>query len=297
MVSSSFLDRLASSTIIVADGSMGNTLYSRGLPPGMPPEQWVLEAPEKISGLHREFVEAGAELLLTCTVGSTHLQMSGSGLPAAEINRRAVELARQAAGGRAIYVGGSIGPTGQLLAPYGPLSLEEAEAAFARQARSLDQADLLVLETFFDLDEAVAAVKAARSVTDLPIVCSLSFDRGTRTMMGVRPAQAARTLEALQVDLFGLNCGRSLAENLTALQEMRAVTEKPLWVKPNAGMPHLSPEGLTQFDTTPEQMAAYVPRWIDTGAGVVGGCCGTTPAHLRQIAQAVRGKESANLHE
>ncbi len=298
MSQSPFLERLCAKRVLVADGSMGNTLYTRGLPAGTPPEQWVLERPEKVLELHREFIEAGAEILLTCTIGCTALLVSQSTLPTTTINHQAMELARQAAGSRKVLAAGSIGPTGKLLAPYGPLSRAEAVAAFAEQAKALDQADLLVLETFFDLEEMVAAVEGARSVTALPLVCSLSFDRGTRTMMGVRPSEAARTLEALQVDLIGLNCGRSLEENLIVLQEMKAVTEKPLWVKPNAGMPHLTPTGLTAFDTTPEQMGAFAARWIAAGARVIGGCCGTSPAHLKEISRAVREeRESTNLHE
>ena len=288
MVTTPFLNRLACGAVIVADGSMGNTLYSRGLPAGMPPEQWVLDAPENVRQLHREFIDAGAEIILSCTVGSTQIQMKHSGLPADRINRLAVELARQAAGENPVLVAGSIGPTGQLLAPYGPLSREEAVAAFARQARSLDQADLLVIETFFDLEEAIAAIEAARSVTDLPLVCTLSFDRGRRTMMGVRPAQAAQALAGQNLAMLGLNCGRSLEENWEVLQEMRSATDMPLWVKPNAGRPRATPEGLAVFDTTPEMMGEHAARWITAGARVIGGCCGTSPAHLRQIAQAVQ---------
>lgn len=292
MTSAAFLERLRAGEVLVADGATGTNLQERGLPSGTPSEVWVLEQPEQIIALHRDFIAAGADLILTSTFGGSpvRLQKAGLGERAVEVNRRAVELARQAAEGTSALVAGSIGPTGEMLLPLGTLAVETAQAAFAEQARALSEAgaDLLVIETQFDLGEAAAAVRAAREVSTLPVVCSFSYDRGTRTMMGVRPAQMAAEIAALGVDVLGINCGRSLEENLKALEDLRAATSLPIWFKPNAGLPRIDASGAPVYDLSPEEMGAQAVVWAKTGAQVVGGCCGTSPEHLKAIAAAVR---------
>lgn len=290
MAQHAFLDRIRSGQVYVSDGATGSNLQQRGLGRGVAAEAWVLEQPEQILRLHRDFLAAGADILLTCTFGGTSLRLEHAGLAsrAEEINRRAAALAKQAAGNQAL-VAGSIGPTGQMLQPFGTLSEDQAQAVFAAQARTLAEAgvDLLVIETQFDLTEARAALLGARSVCQLPLVCSFSYDRGTRTMMGVKPAQMAAELGDL-ADVLGINCGRSLEENLTALQALRAATDKPLWFKPNAGLPELDAQGAPVYSVTPAQMGALVPDWLAAGAQVVGGCCGTSPAHLAEIKKGTR---------
>lgn len=292
MSPSLFLERLHNDEVLVSDGATGTTLQTRGLTPGTPAEIWVLERPERIVQLHRDFIIAGADIVLTCTFGGTALRLEQANLAgrAEELNQRAVELARQASAGTNVLVGGSMGPCGQLLKPLGPLEEAEMRAVYSQQARVLTQAgvDLLVIETQFDLGEAKLAVQAARQVSSLPIVCSFSYDRGVRTMMGVRPTQMAQELLALGVDVLGINCGRSLDENLEALQELRSATELPLWFKPNAGLPQLDSEGRPVYELTPETMGEQVSQWLAAGAQVVGGCCGTSPAHLQYIAQRTR---------
>jgi len=292
MSSSRFLHRLNSGLTLVADGATGTNLQERGLERGQPSDKWVLDNPQQILQLHRDFVAAGADIILTASFGGTTICLKRIGLAAraAELNRRAVELAKQAADGTEVLVAGSMGPTGQLLKPLGPLDENEATAAFAEQARVLSEAgvDLLVVETQFDLGEASAAVKGARSVSSLPLVVSFSYDRGTRTMNGVKPAQMCTAMEALGVDVLGINCGRSLEDNLKALKELRQVSSLPIWFKPNAGLPRLDDEEKPVYDVTPEMMAAQVPEWLAAGARIVGGCCGTSPDHLRQIAQALK---------
>ena len=287
-----FLEWIQAGRVLVADGATGTNLQQRGLERGVPSEEWVLERPEEILRLHRDFIAAGANIILTSTFGASRIRLQvGNTLKgrAAEVNRRAVELARQAAQGTDTLVAASMGPTGQLLKPFGPLEEEEAEAAFAEQAGLLAQAgaDLLVVETQFDLGEAKAALRAARaSGGGLPVVCSFSYDRGTRTMMGVRPAQMATELEDL-ADVLGINCGRSLDDNLKALQELRKATAKPIWFKPNAGLPKVDELDNSSYDVTPAMMGARVPEWLAAGAQVVGGCCGTSPEHLAAIARGV----------
>lgn len=288
----SFLEQLHSGQILIADGATGTNLLARGLPRGATAETWVLEQPEQIIRLHRDFIASGANILLTSTFSATSLRLAGSPLEgrAVQINQRAVELARRAASGASILVAGSLGPVGQLLKPYGPIEPEAAAQAYAEQAQALSAAgaDLLVIETQYDLAEAKAAIQGVRSVSTLPLVCSFSYDRGRRTMMGVSPSQMARELTGLGVDMVGINCGRSLEENLENLRELRQATSLPIWFKPNAGLPRIDAQGNAFYEVTPEAMGSQVKLWLDAGAWVVGGCCGTTPDHLRQIAQAVQ---------
>lgn len=289
-MSDAFLEKLKTGKILVSDGATGTNLQARGLPRGISGESWVLENPEEIVRLHGDFIKAGADILLTCTFGASPVRLEDGELAgrAMEINKRAVELGRQAIGDRPVLLAGSIGPAGKLLKPLGPMEEETAEHAFAEQARALSQAgvDLLVVETQFDLNEAQVILRGVRSVTDLPVVCSFSFDRGTRTMMGVKPSQLDAAVKDYDVCMLGINCGRSLAENLAALKELRQATYLPIWFKPNAGLPEIDSLGNTYYATTPEQMSIQVHDWIAAGAQVVGGCCGTSPEHLRKIASA-----------
>lgn len=285
------LSRIKNNEILVADGATGTNLIARGLPAGLTPETWVMEQPERVIQLHKEFISAGAEIILTSTFSATSIRMHGSPLEGKtdEVNRKAVSLARTAIGSLPIYIAGSLGPVGQLLKPYGPLEPQDVLAAYAQQAQALSEAgvDLLVIETQFDLGEVKAAVNGVREVSNLPLVASLSYDRGNRTMMGVSPAQAGRELDNMEVDLIGINCGRSLDENLQNLVELRKATAKPIWFKPNAGLPHLDSAGKTLYDVTPHEMGSMVPSWLAEGAQIVGGCCGTTPGHLAEISSAV----------
>ncbi len=292
MSSNRFLERLQAGKVLVLDGATGTNLQRRGLPGGTPSDVWVLDNPDAVRQLHQDFLEAGSDIILTNTFGSTRLHLGHSGLADRfeQSNRKAVELARQVVGDSGALVGGSMGPLGEMLQPFGTISEADAQETYAEQARVLSEAgvDLLVIETQFDLNEAKAAIRGARSITDLPLVCSFSYDRGTRTMMGLKPTQAGQELADAGVAVLGINCGRSLEDNLKALQELRQVTSLPIWFKPNAGLPHNDEEGRLQYDVTPEMMAAQVPQWVAAGARLIGGCCGTSPEHLKAIAQAVR---------
>jgi 5-methyltetrahydrofolate--homocysteine methyltransferase len=288
-----FLERLKSGKTLVADGATGTNLQRMGLQPGVAPEDLVIDQPDLILKLESAFAAAGSDMLLTCTFGATRLRMKESKYAdrVIEVNTRAVELARKAAAQReGILVAGSIGPTGLLLKPYGPLTADEATAAFIEQVRGLvaGGVDLLVIETMFAFDEADAAFKAVRSVTDLPIVVSFSYDRGTRTMMGVKPADMIRRYKAMGATLVGANCGTSL-ENMEKVAQEYAAAEPgfPLWIKPNAGLPRVV-DGNTVYDVTPEQMGEFAHNAATGGARVVGGCCGNTPEHIAAIAQSVK---------
>jgi 5-methyltetrahydrofolate--homocysteine methyltransferase len=290
MPTSPFLEKLNTGKPLVLDGATGTNLQSRGLPVGSPSDLWVLENPAEILRLHRDFLQAGSDIILTDTFGSSKIHLAHAGLEGRfeETNRAAVALARQAAAEFNALVGGSLGPLGEMLQPSGTLSEETAEAEYAAQARLLVEAgvDLLVIETQFDLAEAAAALRGVQSVTELPVVVSFSYDRGTRSMMGVKPTQMAQMLGDKGAVALGINCGRSLDDNLKALKELRGATTLPIWFKPNAGLPATLPDGKTAYTVTPEMMGANVAAWLEAGAALVGGCCGTSPAHLASIASA-----------
>ncbi len=288
-----FLERLQAGEVLVADGATGTNLQAVGLAAGGHAEDWVFDHPEKILDLEKAFVSAGSDIILTCTFGGTRLRMKGAkyAQDVVNMNRRAAELACQAAAeGHNVLVGGSIGPVGQLLVPFGPITQEEARTAFAEQAGALAAGgvDLLVIETHFALEEAKAAFDGVRSVTDLPIVVSFSYDRGTRTMMGVKPADVVRRFTGLGAVLVGANCGTTLENMEIILQEYAgAQPGAQLWAKPNAGMPRLERDQAV-YDVTPDQMAAFAKKYVELGARVVGGCCGSTPQHVAAIAGAVK---------
>jgi 5-methyltetrahydrofolate--homocysteine methyltransferase len=292
-MTNSFTDRLNAGEVLVADGATGTNLQAVGLPPGTSPEEWVFEQPDRVRALQRSFVEAGSDLILTCTFGGTRLRLKESRYAdrVSELNRRAVDLAREAAGARTL-IGGSMGPLGLLLKPFGPVEYTEAVAAYAEQAQALSRAgvDVLVIETHFALEEAQAAVEGARQVSHLPLVVSFSYDRGVRTMMGVKPAQVAETFKLLDVAAIGANCGTTLENMDKIVQEYAAANSGLLlWAKPNAGLPAVeAATGRSIYSVSPEQLGAFAKRYVEAGARIVGGCCGSTPAHVRAIAQAVK---------
>jgi len=293
------LSTLRSGRVIVADGAMGTMLQNAGLPTGMAPEAWLLENPDPVIGVHRAYVEAGAKLILTCTFGGTRTRLKRPGLAerVAEVNRRAVEIAREAAAGEA-YVAGDIGPLGEFLAPMGKITYEQAVEIFAEQATPLAEAgvDVLYIETMSALEEVRAAVEGAQQAVrhcsqqagaSIPIFATLSFDRHGRTNMGISPERAADTLLAMGVDAIGANCGATLEMTEGAVAKMHEVAPDAILIaKPNAGKPRAVGRDVV-YDATPEDMAGYARRFVALGARVVGGCCGSTPAHIAAIAGAV----------
>jgi len=286
----SFLARLAGPGVVLADGATGTNYHELGIEPGKAPEEWVIEAPDQVLALHRRFLEAGSDLVLTCSFGASSLRLADTPLQsrAVEVNTRAAELAREAAGPDRL-VAGSIGPTGHLADPLGPLTRELAVSTFGEQAGALASAgvDVLVLETFFSLDEGLWALAGIRAATDLPIVVSYSFDQGTRTMMGLSPSDVVRAFAPLGVSAVGANCGKSLADTDLVVEELLAEAgDLPLWVKPNAGVPRIVGESVV-YEAGPEDLARHVAGYVAAGVRVVGGCCGSTPAHVAAIADAL----------
>ncbi len=286
-----FLDKLSDPGVLIADGATGTMLQVAGLPAGESPERWNLKNPEVIMDLHRSYVDAGADLILTNTFGGSRVRLRRASLAeqTVEINRAAARWARQVAGDQ-VFVLGDLGPTGEMLAPLGTLTYEDAVAVFAEQAGALAAGgvDAILIETMSDLNEAKAAVEGAKQATDLPVLVTMSFDTKGRTMMGVKPEQAAETLWALDPAAIGANCGRTLSETLEAIRAMRAaVSDATLMAKPNAGLPHTE-DGELVYDVTPEVMANYALKFAALGVKIFGGCCGSTPAHIRAVAEVLR---------
>ncbi len=296
---SDFLSRMQRAGVLIADGAMGTMLQQAGLPRRVPPERWNLENPAAVRQVGQSYVEAGAQLILTNTFGGSRIRLSKDqlGERVSEINQAAARLAREAAGGRALVVG-DMGPTGDLLTPVGPLDYAKAVDAFAEQAAALAEGGVaaLLIETMSDLKEARAAVEGARRATSLPLLVTFSFDTHGRTMMGLKPAQAAKDIWALDVAAVGANCGRTLSETLTAIQQMRqAVPEATLMAKPNAGLPRVVGENEQVYDVTPEQMADYALKFSAERVKIFGGCCGSTPAHIRAVAAALGEAAGASV--
>ncbi len=286
----SFAERLAEGAVLLADGATGTNYQDLGIEPGVAPEEWVLDEPGKVQELHQRFVAAGSEIVLTCSFGGSSLRLADERLAgrAVEVNRRAAELARDAVG-TDVLVAGSLGPTGHLTEPLGPLTHELAVATYAEQARALADGgvDLLVLETFFSLDEGLWALEGIASAGDLPVVVSYSFDQGTKTMMGLTPTQVVEAFGPLGIAAIGANCGRSLADTDLIVEELLgAAGELPLWVKPNAGVPRMVRDSVV-YDAGPADFAAHVAGYVERGARIVGGCCGSTPEHIAAIAGAL----------
>lgn len=288
--------------IIILDGATGTQLQRMGLPAGMAPELWNLENPAAVKKHYQAYIDAGSEAILTNSFGGTRprLDMEGSGHLTHDINVAAAALARQVAGDEVLVLG-SMGPTGLLMKPMGELTYELAVDYFAEQAAALAEggADGIHIETMSDLQEAKAAIAGGHQATNLPVTITMSFDMHGRTMMGVRPADAIKALWAMDVLAVGANCGRTLEENLVAITAMRtAVPEATLVSKPNAGMPHMDETGTEAvYDITPDIMADYALKFARQHIKMLGGCCGSTPAHITAIKEALQDYQPPPLEE
>jgi 5-methyltetrahydrofolate--homocysteine methyltransferase len=290
-----FIRLLNSRAWLLADGATGSNLFQVGLVSGDAPELWNFAQPHKIADLHRSFVDAGADIILSNSFGGTRyrLKLHQAEHRVAAINRRAAEIARAVAdaAGREIAVAGSMGPTGEIMEPIGPLTFAQARDAFAEQAVALAEggADVLWIETLSSPDEVQAAVAGAASV-GLPIVCTLSFDTNGRTMMGLSPRDFAQLGQSLQPRLAacGTNCGVGASEVVACIRNLAqaAGPDVVLVAKGNCGIPQYV-DGAIHYNGTPELMAVYARMALDAGARIIGGCCGTSPAHLRAMRQAL----------
>lgn len=285
---------------VVADGGMGTMLMSLGLEQGDPPEEWNARHPDRIQAVHTGYINGGAQIILTNSFGGSPFRLKLHDLQdrTHELNRRAAELARRAADAAGeVIVAGSMGPSGEMIAPLGELTGEAAAEGFAEQAAGLAEGgvDVLWIETMSDLQEVAAAVKGARQATDLPIVITMTFDTNGRTMMGVTPKQALEALQAYDPVALGGNCGNGPAEIEAVVQAMHQVNpEVPLVAKSNAGIPELV-GGEIVYSGAPAVMAEYAVRVRALGARIIGACCGSTPEHVRAMVAALRDTDPDEL--
>jgi len=287
---------------LVLDGAMGTQLFDLGLQVTDCPHRWNIERWEDVRAVHKSYVEAGADVILTNTFGANEYRLALFGLDheVYELNHSGVEVAR-GIGDRSYLIAGDIGPTGYLLQPYGDFSPSDFVHCFQRQAEALDEAgvDLFVVETQSDPREALAAIKGIRKASEKPIIVCFSFSfgkNGYRTVMGTSPDEALKALLGKDIQGFGVNCGQGLEQYIELVKMLRKMTTLPLLAKPNAGIPELI-QGEVHYNETPEDFRRMIPELIAAGADFIGGCCGTTPEHIKVIREAVNAHIASRPRE
>jgi methionine synthase I (cobalamin-dependent) len=288
-----FLEELRD-RILLFDGGMGSMLIAAGLSDGEAPDEWSIRHPDPLVDIHMKYLEAGADVIQTNTFGATSIKLAAScrnGAPdAVGLNMKAAELARRALdefilGGR--FLAGDIGPTGEFFPPMGTLTTDRARAAFKEQAAALDRGgvDLFLIETMYDIKEAIEAIRAVRMVSDKPIVCEMTMERkkkGYFTIVGDSPAKAVETLLGEGASVIGANCSITSGEMIALAGEMRSLTDAPLLFQPNAGLPEMT-GGKAVYRQDPGDFADDLIKIVEAGANAVGGCCGTTPDFIRAV--------------
>jgi len=285
-----FRELLDSDGIFVFDGAVGTRLYDKGIYINRSYDELNLTAPELVREVHEEYVRAGADIIETNSFGATRHKLQPYGLEGKlrEINIAAVRIAREAAGEK-VFVAGAIGPLGLRIEPYGPTSFDEAKEMYKEQVLGLLEGgvDLFILETFSELPAIEQAINAVRELSDLPIVAQMTIQMDGNTSFGTTPAAFTKRLDELAVDVIGLNCGMGPNHVLTALEKMREISDRPLSAQPNAGLPR-DVQGRQFYMGSPEYVATFAKRFVQAGAKFVGGCCGTTPTHIKLIADSIR---------
>jgi len=280
---------------ILLDGAMGTMLMDAGLIQGDPPEEWNVLHPDRVRAVHRAYIEAGSRVILSNSFGGTSFRLALHNLQdrVRELNKAAAEVARAEADAapHTVVVAGSMGPTGSLFEPMGDMTFDEAVAAFAEQAQGLADGgvDLFWIETMSDLNEVKAAIEGIRSVSDLPISATMSFDTHGHTMMGISPAKAVESLMEVGVLAVGANCGTGSDELEVAVKAMREANPEAILVaKANAGIPEVVPGGDIVYTGSPEVMAQYARNVHGIGVSMIGGCCGSSPVHIKAMADALK---------
>lgn len=303
-----FRELLDNDSIYVFDGAVGTRLYDKGVYINRSYDELNLTAPDLVREVHEEYIKAGADIIETNSFGATRHKLQPYGLDekVREINRAAAKIANEAAGEKT-YVAGAIGPLGIRIEPFGPTSFDEARDLFKEQVEGLLEGgvDLFILETFSELPVIEQAIRAVRELSDLPIIAQMTIQMDGKTTFGTTPESFTAALDKLAIDVIGLNCGMGPNHTLTALEKMRAVTEKKLSAQPNAGLPR-DVQGRQFYMGSPDYMAEFSRRFVQAGVKFVGGCCGTTPTHIKLISEAIRSvsprqsisearKQSANV--
>ncbi|NEW83691.1 MAG: methionine synthase [Mariniphaga sp.] len=286
-------DRIKQGKILISDGAWGTFLHAKGLKPGQCPELWNIEHPDEVFDIAKSYIDAGADMVETNSFGGSSFKLMHYGLAerCSELNESAAAISRKAAGNK--FVLGSVGPTGKILM-MGEVTPEEIYESFKEQVIALEKggADAIIIETFTDIDEARLAIRAAKENTTREVICTMTFERTVdgeyRSMMGVSPTEMMQELVPEGVDIIGANCGNGIEGMIQIVKEIRLCNALiPVLVHANAGMP-VYDDGKTVFPESPIQTASYVKGIIDAGVNIIGGCCGTTPEHILQIARVAK---------
>lgn len=287
MTRQEFLTR-AADHVLLLDGATGSNLRKAGMPVGISSEEWVLKNPEVLKELQRAYVEAGSEIVYAPTFGANRISLMNFGLEkqVTEMNRRLLAISKEAVGARAL-VAGDLTTTGKLLEPRGDLSYETLYQIYQEQIKALADAgaDLLVAETMLSVDETVAALDAAQSVCDLPVMCTLSLEADGTALYGGNAVEAVMTLQEMGAAAVGLNCSVGPDQLEAVVANMKKVAQVPIIAKPNAGMPVINEKGEASYSMNAQDFARYTRKLVEAGAGIVGGCCGTTPEYIRELAR------------
>lgn len=287
MTRQEFLAR-AADHVLLLDGATGSNLRKAGMPVGISSEEWVLKNPEVLKELQRAYVEAGSEIVYAPTFGANRISLMNFGLEkqVTEMNRRLLAISKEAVGACAL-VAGDLTTTGKLLEPRGDLSYETLYQIYQEQIKALADAgaDLLVAETMLSVDETVAALDAAQSVCDLPVMCTLSLEADGTALYGGNAVEAVMTLQEMGAAAVGLNCSVGPDQLEAVVANMKKVAQVPIIAKPNAGMPVINEKGEASYSMNAQNFARYTRKLVEAGAGIVGGCCGTTPEYIRELAR------------
>lgn len=289
--------KLTEDSILYLDGATGSNLYKAGMPRGISPELWVLEHEEVLMRLQREYVEAGSNVVYASTFGANRFSFQGRGLKdlaeqVGEMNKRLVDLSQRAVGGKAL-VAGDISPTGRVLVSHGgDTSVDELFEVYREQISYLVEAgvDLIGAETMMSVEEAMVALDAASSVSDIPMICTLSLEADGNALYGGNAVEAVETLQAMGAVAVGLNCSVGPDQLESIVRNMKAVAEVPIIAKPNAGLPFIDEKGNAIYSMGASEFARHMKVLVAAGAGIVGGCCGTTPEYIRKTRLALEGK-------
>lgn len=290
----SIIEKIKNNKVLLSDGAWGTSLQKMGLEVGSCPEKWNFDHPEKVKQVAREFIEAGSQLVKTNSFGGSRFKLEGYGLAgqAYEINKQAAALSREVAGDD-IYVLASIGPSGKMILT-GEVTPDELYEAFKEQAMALEEggADVILVETMTDLEEAKLAVKAAKENTNCVVAATMTFSKDFegdyKTMMGISISDMVPVLKEAGASLIGSNCGNGIKEMIDLVKTIRSMDDQvPVVIHANAGMPEYQ-DGETVFPETPDEMAGSIKDIVDAGANIIGGCCGTTPEHIRKMKEVLK---------
>lgn len=281
-------DELTKKGVVLLDGATGSNLRKAGMPVGISSEQWVLENPRVLQELQSAYVEAGSQIVYAPTFAANRISLRNFDLQdrVVELNTKLVKISRDGVGSRAL-VAGDLTTTGQLLEPQGNLTYDALYQAYREQIKALVDAgvDLIVAETMLGVDETVVALDAAQSVCDIPVMCSLTLEADGTAMYGGNAVEAVITLQEMGAAAVGLNCSVGPDQLESVVANMKAVAKVPIIAKPNAGMPVINDKGEALYDMNADDFARFAKRLVEVGAGIVGGCCGTTPEYIRKLAE------------